>query len=338
VDVGTRGQGLLLPELRLALDAHAPGYDCLVSHAHGDHIPWEAAHAYASPETADLLALRHPSLRVTPIAWGEVVRIGGARVSLHPAGHILGSAAIRVEAPDGDSLLYTGDTNTQVPFTCPPAELPAADTLVVESTFGLPIFRFPPRAEVAARAVAFARETLDAGATPVFLGYALGKAQELTKLLGDAGVPVAVHGAAWRMAEAYRARGVTFPRARPYVRGETEGAALVVPASFRNHAMVTSLDARVAYASGWALLSRSRAQMDADLLLPLSDHADHPGLLDIVDRVGARKVFANHGSADVFAHLLRRRGLDAYALDVGHVDEDTEDARHIPAAQRRLPA
>ena len=326
VKVETLGRGVLLPELRLALDTSAPGFDSVVSHAHGDHVPWDATHAYATPETADVLALRKPDLRVTAFPYGEPFRAGRAKVTFHPAGHVLGSALTHVEAPDGETLLYTADTKTRPSLTAEAARYVPADVLVVESTFGLPIFRFPPREEVAARAVAFARETIAAGEVPVFLGYALGKGQELLATLTEGGVPTVAHGAVWNVCQAYERHGVRFPLTRPYAPGQAQGAALVVPDSFREHPMVLKLPHRLAYCSGWALLAKSRAQTDADLLLPLSDHADFPGLLDIVDQVRARKVYANHGYADVFAHLLRKRGLDAQPLAVGHAAEDDAGA------------
>lgn len=332
--VESPGSGVVLPELRLAFDLHVPGHDIVVSHAHGDHVPWGAPHAYASKETADLLAIRSPELDVTVLPWGEPTRIGESLVTLHPAGHILGSALVHVETRSGETLLYTGDTKPTECRSCEPPRYVEADTLIVESTFGLPIFRFPGRARLEETAVAFARETLAEGKTPVFLGYNLGKAQELIALLGHNGVPVSAHGAAWNLCAVYERHGIDFPHARAYVRGETAGSALVVPPSFRSHGMVTALDARVCYASGWALLSRSRAQRDADLLLPLSDHADYDGLFDIVSQVKPRRILTNHGYADVFAHLLRKAGHDAQPLAVGHLEEDEPPTR----AQTRLEA
>jgi Cft2 family RNA processing exonuclease len=319
--VETRGRGVLLPDLKLALDTAAPGFESIVSHAHGDHIPWDARHAWCSPETAALLRVRAPLITPEVIPWREPTRMGRATVTLFPAGHILGSACTLVEA-EGERLLYTADTKTREGLTTPPAEFPEADTLVVESTFGLPIYRFPPTQALRETATRFARETIAAGEVPVFLGYALGKSQEILAILQEAGVPAVAHGAAWSMCQVYERWGVRFPGARPYVPGEVQGAALVVPGSFREHPMVTKLDARLAYCSGWAMLSKSRVQMDADLLLPLSDHADFPGLLDIVARVRPRKAYANHGYADVLAHLLRKQGVDASALAVGHTEEE----------------
>lgn len=316
------GRGVLLPDVRLALDTSAPGFTSVVSHGHGDHIPWEASAAWCSRETADVVAHRAPAIRTQVLPWREPTRVNGATVTLHPAGHILGSACVHVRAPDGSTLLYTGDTKTRAGLTAEPAEHPEAETLIVESTFGLPIYRFPELDALQEKAVAFARETLAAGEVPVFLGYALGKAQEVCALLERGGVPVVAHGAVWNVCEIYRRHGHAFPGTRPYFAGSVKSAALVVPDSFRQHPMVLRLDHRLAYCSGWALLSKSRAQMDADMLLPLSDHADFPGLLEIVARVRPRRIYTNHGYADTLAHLLRKRGHAARELSVGHVDED----------------
>ncbi|HEX2022577.1 MAG TPA: MBL fold metallo-hydrolase [Candidatus Thermoplasmatota archaeon] len=330
--VETLGRGVLLPDAKLALDTSAPGHASVVSHAHGDHIPWEATRAWASPETADLLALRKPDLAVDVLPWREPTRIGRATVTLFPAGHVLGSAVTLVEV-DGERLLYTGDTKTRPSLTAATAEYPEADVLVVESTFGLPVFRFPSREAIAARMADFARETIAQGEVPVFLGYALGKSQEILATLREAGVPAVAHGAVWNVCRVYERHGVPFDGVRPYAPRQVGRAALVVPDSFRAHPMVAKLDARIAYVSGWALLSKSRAQLDADCLVPLSDHADYPGLMEIVERVRPRRVLANHGYSDVLSHLLRKKGLDAAPLSVGHVEEDAE-----PDAQRTLDA
>ena len=332
--VETGGRGVLLPELKLALDTHAPGFESVVSHAHGDHIPWESTTAWATPETADLMSIRAPHIRVERVPWRERTRIGRAHVSFFPAGHILGSALTLVEAPDGSTLLYTADTKTRRSLTTPDPEFPEADELIVESTFGLPIYRFPDYGALGDRMAAWARETIAAGEVPVFLGYALGKSQEILATLDRRGVPTVAHGAVWNMCGVYERHGIRFERTRPYEPGKLKGAALVVPGSFREHPMVLKLDHRVGYCSGWAQLSRSRTQHDADALFPLSDHADFEGLQDIVRRVRPRKVYTNHGYADILAHLLRRNGCDAHPLLVGHLDEDAGP----PGAQTTLEA
>lgn len=325
VKIKTTGRGAFVPAAKIALDSSAPGAACIISHAHGDHIPQDANHAYASAETADLLAIRAPHITVTRLPWREPTRVGNAIVTLLPSGHVLGGALTLLEY-DNEALLYTADTKTTPSLTCAPAEFVEADILIVESTFGLPIYHWPDRAELRARISAFANACLAEGTTPVFLAYSLGKGQEMVRILGEAGIPTAVHGATWNLCATYAKHGVTFPQAHPYAAETVEGRALVVPPAFRGHPMVTRLDARVALVSGWGLLSRARSERDADELIPLSDHADFPGLLDIVARVKPRRIYANHGYADVFAHILKKRGHDALPLAVGHTDEESAGA------------
>lgn len=320
--VETLGRGVLLPELKLALDTSAPGFDSVVSHAHGDHIPWDAREAYASAETADIMSIRSPFIRTRVIPWREPTRVGKAKITFFPAGHILGSGLTFIEAPDGSTLLYTADTKTRSSITTPDAEFPEADALILESTFGLPIYRFPEHADLGERMATWARDVIAEGATPVFLGYALGKSQEILAVLAHHGVPTIAHGAVWNMCGVYERHGISFSLTRPYVPGDVKDAALVVPGSFREHPMVLKLDHRVAYCSGWALLSKSRVQLGADALFPLSDHADFPGLLDIVSRVKPKRVYTNHGYADVLAHLIGKQGIPTAPLSVGHAEED----------------
>lgn len=328
MDVRPGKQGVVLPGPKLALDDPAAAAATIVSHAHGDHVPrFERGpgHVHATPETAALLAVRAPHIRVTAHDFGEPFAVGEAEAEFQPSGHVLGSAFTIVRWR-GSTLLYTGDYKLRAPFSCRPAARGLrCDVLVTESTFGLPIYRFPDPRRTQERAVAFAEESLAEGAVPVFLGYNLGKAQELMRLLGERGVPVMAHGAAWNMSRVYAAHGWDFPHCEPYRRDAVEGHALVVPPDARTNPMVTRLEARVAYASGWAAVENRRVQYDADALLPLSDHCDFEELLEFVAETRPRRVVANHGYSDVFAHILRGRGIEAVGIHAGHFEEEPGD-------------
>lgn len=327
MDVRPGRQGVVLPGPRLALDDPAAAAATIVSHAHGDHIPYEAGHVHATDETAALLAVRAPHVRVSAHSFGEPFAVGEAEVEFRPSGHVLGSAFTLVRWR-GSTLLYTGDYKLRTPFSCRPAERGLrCDVLVTESTFGLPIYRFPDPRRTQDRAVAFAEETLAEGGVPVFLGYNLGKAQELMRLLGERGVPVMAHGAAWNLSRVYAAHGWEFPHCEPYARDRVAGHALVVPPGARTNPMVTRLpDARVAYASGWAAVENRRTQFDADVLLPVSDHCDFFELCEFVSETRASRVVANHGYSDVFAHVLRGQGVEAVGIHAGVFEEEAADA------------
>jgi Cft2 family RNA processing exonuclease len=298
----------------LWLDARKPKPLGLVTHAHGDHV---ARHRtiLCTPETAELVRLRSgPGSAFRVLRFHEPQAVGPLRVTLLPAGHILGSAMALLEGPGG-SLLYTGDVRPEGGLTCPPAEPAHADVLVTEATFGLPEHRLPPPAEVRADLVAFARDTLAAGATPVFLAYALGKGQEVLASLAQAGIPAAAHGTIWNLCRVYRAFGITFKGSRRLGRDRARRAAIVVPPRFRNTTEVrAAAPLRIAAVTGWG---HRVLGDDIERVFPLSDHADYDGLVDIVERVAPGKVYVVHGYAQEFAADLRARGFDAEAV-AGH--------------------
>ena len=329
--VETRPEGIYLPHIDLYLDPRVPVARAFISHAHADHAATSreglgAGPAsdtivlrFASTETVALLRARYDDVGpLTALPWNTPLDLGNARVSVVHAGHILGAAALVVESPAG-TLIYTGDIKPGAGLTHPAAALPLCDTLIIESTFGLPIFAFPPAAESHERMLAFAQETLAAGETPVFLAYSLGKGQEIARLLGSNGVHVRAHGSMTKLNVAYRALGIELPLVRPYAKDDLDPpGALTVPPRERFGAMFKRGKAkgiRVAYVSGWAMLDSSRDRFDADLQVPLSDHASFRELNELVDSCSPKRVIVTHGFADGFARLLRKRGYQAEPLE-----------------------
>jgi Cft2 family RNA processing exonuclease len=186
----------------------------------------------------------------------------------------------------------------------------------METTFGLPVFVFPPREVLERRILDACRAALASGETPVLLAYALGKAQEVAALLTEAGIPTVLHGAAWKLLPEYAAAGVALPLSRPYESGPPKkGEALVTPPSTARTPMVRALRRRrVIYLSGWALREASRLEFEADVLVPMSDHADFPDLRRHVAAVAPRRVVTLHGFAHDFARILDAGGVPAEAL------------------------
>jgi len=186
----------------------------------------------------------------------------------------------------------------------------------METTFGLPVFRFPPRDRLAERLVASCRAALEEGKTPVLLAYALGQSQEAAAILGSAGIPTVFHGAAWKLNPVYAAAGFSFPLGRAYADGPPgPGEVLIVPPHCVRTPVIQKIrKRRVIYLSGWALRAASRADTDADLLLPMSDHADFDELLAHVEEVRPRTVLTMHGFARDFARILSSRGVESVPL------------------------
>jgi Cft2 family RNA processing exonuclease len=329
-----RPEGIFVPAFDAWIDPPSAVPRALLSHAHADHAAAGHGEVWATPETVAIYRRRHPdwtgSARALP--YKMEVRSEESVLALVPSGHILGAAQIRIESGEG-SVLYTGDFRRGSSRTAVPAETPAADVLVTETTFGLPVFRFPSRAETEARLVAECRTALDQGLVPVVLAYALGKSQEAVLALTEAGIPTVLHGAAWKLLPEYEAAGFPFPLSRPDESGPARaGEVLVAPPNCVRTPLVRNVKKRrILYLSGWALRDAARADFDADVLLPMSDHSDFDELLAHVSDVGARRVLTHHGYARDFARILAARGIDAEPLGEGG-ERTPEDAAATDAA------
>jgi len=312
-----RPEGLYAPAFGAYLDPPSPVERAVLSHAHSDHAVAGHAEIWATPETIALYRRRHPewSGRTRALAPGETADSEGTSLALFPAGHVLGSAQVLFQREDR-SLLYTGDFKRRLSRTCAPAAAPRARVLLTETTFGLPVFRFPPREEIEGALEKACRTAFEEGRTPVLLAYALGKAQEAAAMLSAAGIPAVLHGAAWKLLPEYAAAGIPVDNCRAYETGPPQpGEALIVPPGCARTSVVQKIKKRsVLYLSGWAVRAASRADFDADVLLPMSDHAGFDELLAHVEAVGAREVITMHGYAGDFARILSARGIAASPL------------------------
>ena len=313
-------QGLYAPAFDAWIDPPAPAARAILSHGHADHAAAGHGEVWATSETLAIYRRRNPGWAgvARPLAFTQPVPGDGGTVALFPSGHILGAAQIRIEAAGG-SALYTGDFRRGASRTAPPAAAPSADVLIMETTFGLPVFRFPPREALEARLQAACRLAAEEGAVAVLLAYSLGKSQEAALVLADAGIPTVLHGAAWKLLPEYEAAGFAFPLSRPYESGPARvGEALVVPPGCVRTPIVRNVKKRrIVYLSGWAVREASRADSDADVLLPYSDHADFDELLAHVAQVAPRRVLTHHGYARDFARILSARGIEALPLTEG---------------------
>ena len=310
----------------LQLDTVQGKGPAVISHAHADHAAEnKRMRIHATAATADLLRVRGHVGEIVVMELDEWLEFDDWRMKLLPAGHILGSAQVLVERGDGLRLLYTGDMKTRAGRTTELARFEPADDLIIESTFGLPIFRFPSEPEVAASMVAFARDCFDQGLVPVFTGYSLGKGQEIMSILAEAGIPMLIHGAMWGITKIYEKHGIVFGDYDRFSAGRrSEQRAWVIPPHARPQMTARVPKARVCYVSGWALIESRRDMNRASLLAPISDHADYYDLLDVIREVAPSRVWTVHGPyADLFAlDVARTFGIDACALDTYVIDEE----------------
>ncbi len=312
-----RPDGLYCPALEAFLDPPIAAARAIVSHAHSDHAAPGHGEVWATPETIAIYRRRNPDWTgaARELRYGERLERNGTALELHPAGHVLGSAQVRFEG-GGHSLLFTGDFRRGFSRTAAAATAPPARILATETTFGLPVFHFPDRRALEERLVAACREAFAEDRIPVLLAYGFGKAQEVALALTEAGIPTVLHGAAWKLLPAFEAAGHAFPLSRAYETGPARaGEALIVPPNCARTPVVRNVRRRrIVYLSGWAAREASRADFDADLLLPMSDHADFPELLRHVAEVAPERVVTLHGYARDFARILEGRGISADAL------------------------
>ncbi len=309
-------RGVWLPQLGWWLDAQAAVDRSFVSHAHSDHI---ARHReiLCSPATARLMEARlsaRPRRHLLPFGQTEALTPDAA-VTLYPAGHILGSAQCLLAHDREGTLLYTGDCKLQRGLAAEECVVPRAEVLIMETTFGLPRYVFPPADRVQAEIVAFCREALDAGITPVLMAYSLGKSQELLQVVAGAQLPAMLHPQAYRLTRIYEELGMKFPPFRIFAAGAVAGHVVICPPETGRSALLEAVPRRrTAMVSGWALDPGAIYRYQCDAAFPLSDHAGFPDLLALVERVQPRLVYTLHGFAAEFAQTLRARGCEAWAL------------------------
>jgi putative mRNA 3-end processing factor len=297
-----RPEGLYCPAGDFHIDPWRPVARAVLTHAHADHARRGHGAYLAQADSAGVLRARLGDITLQALAYGEAVDIGGVRVSLHPAGHVLGSAQVRLEhrgevwVASGDYFLSAHDERNP---TCPPFEPQRCDCFITESTFGLPIYRWRPQAEVFAEIDAWWRANAEAGRASLLLGYSFGKAQRLLAGVDPTIGPIAVHGAVEPLNEAYRAAGVALPptlAVDALDKGALSRALVVAPPGALSGAWARRLgDASDAFASGWMQLRGARCRQGVDRGFVLSDHADWSGLQRAIAATGAARVIVTHG-------------------------------------------
>lgn len=335
--------GLYLPELNWYLDARKPVAQSFVSHAHFDHMG-DHETILCSPPTAALIQQRLSGGRNWRIQeFGQPFQLEpGINACLHPAGHIIGSSMLWLEK-DGRSLLYTGDFKLTPGASAEPCQPVSADTLIIESTYGIPRYTFPPEKEVYKDIIRFCLETLENGDTPVLFGYSLGKSQAILRSLSEASLEVMLHPSALKLTLACQKLGWTFPLCQPFEARSHKGKVVISPPLPKSAEWLRSIhNPKTAMISGWAIDSSAKYRYQCDRAFPLSDHADYLDLLSFVEKVRPKEVYTVHGFAKEFAETLRGMGYRAWALgrenQLGfEMGPPTEPQPAAPIPQAPLP-
>jgi putative mRNA 3-end processing factor len=314
------------------IDPWEPVDRAVITHAHSDHARWGSRLYLTAIRGVDVLAQRVGSdATIQGVAFGERLELGGdVQVSLHPAGHVLGSAQVRVEHR-GEIWVVSGDYKIQPDITCDGFELLACNVFITESTFGLPIYRWQDQQHVFDQINQWWRENQAQGRTSIIYAYALGKAQRVLAGL-DAGIgPIFVHGAVARFVPVYEAAGVPMPpvlRAEPELARQHKGKAMVIaPPSAANTPWLRKFaEQSSALVSGWMQVRGNRRRSNVDRGFVLSDHADWPGLLETIHATGASTIGVTHGYTESLTRYLHERGTNAriYHTRFSNVGEPAE--------------
>lgn len=333
--VVARDEGLYCPPGDFFIDPWRAVDRAVITHAHGDHARPGSARYLAARPAEHVLRTRLGAVDLQTLDYGADVTLNGVRVSLHPAGHVLGSAQVRL-AHAGEVWVVSGDYKVQADATCAPFEPVRCDTFVTESTFGLPIYRWRDSAEVFADIGAWWRANAEAGRASVLYCYAFGKAQRILAGVDASIGPIVCHGAVEALNRAYRASGVALPETT-LVSDVTDRALLkralvLAPPSAAGTPWLKRFgDHGDAFASGWMQLRGARRRRALDRGFVLSDHADWPGLQDAIAATGASRVYVTHGYVAVMVRWLGERGLDARAFATEYGDEEDGAAAPAPA-------
>ena len=316
----TTEKGLYCEPGDFFIDPWMPVERAVITHAHGDHARW-GSRAYACSSESQLVLRTRigPDASVTGYAWGDTVNLNGVAISFHPAGHILGSAQIRVEYR-GETWVVSGDYKTEPDPTCTPFEPVRCNVFITESTFGLPIYRWESQSKTFADIASWWKSNREAGRASVVFAYALGKAQRILAGLAEiAEGDFYTHGAVERLNRDYRHGGVALPPttyAASVPRGHSwAGAMIIAPPSAAGSTWLRRFGgASTAFASGWMRVRGARRRRSVDRGFVVSDHVDWPALMQAIDETKAERVLVTHGYRDPVVRFLRERGLDAESL------------------------
>jgi putative mRNA 3-end processing factor len=339
-------KGLYCEEGDFFIDPWRPVKRAVITHAHGDHARPGCGSYLTCRDGRHVLQSRMGfNAEIETVEYGDAITQGGVQVSLHPAGHVLGSGQIRLEYR-GQVWVVSGDYKVTRDSTCAPFEPVACHTFITECTFGLPVYRWKPQDELFSEINAWWRKNREDARASIVYAYALGKAQRLLAGIEATIGPIYCHGAVERVNAEYRRTGVELPATEYAGRGDSQrdwaGALIVAPPSALASPWLRKFGpAATAFASGWMQIRGSRRRRSVERGFVLSDHADWPGLVSAIRATGAQRVLATHGRTAPMVRYLREQGIDASALSTEYIGEsddadvdlvegaDNDDARQV---------
>jgi putative mRNA 3-end processing factor len=323
-----RPEGLYCPPGDFHIDPWRPVARAVITHAHSDHARFGHGHYLASAQSEGVLRARLGDIALQTLRYGERIVHNGVTLSLHPAGHVLGSAQVRLEH-EGRVWVASGDYKVAPDRTCVPFEPVRCDVFITESTFGLPIYRWCGDDELFAQINTWWARNVEHQRASVLTCYSFGKAQRILSGVDPSIGPVIVHGAVDPLNRAYREAGVDLPETQSVLhvsRADIKRSLVICPPSAAASPWMRRFgaDAQLAFASGWMQVRGNRRRGGYDRGFVLSDHADWPGLLKAIGATGAQRVIVTHGSSGAMVRYLIEQGLQAEAFETEYGDDAIE--------------
>jgi len=332
-------KGLYCSQGNFYIDPWRPVQKAVITHAHSDHARAGSASYLCHPLTRPLLLARLGVQNIETIEWGQPVFINGVKLSLHPAGHIIGSSQVRVEYK-GEVWVVSGDYKIEDDGLSGAFEPIACNTFITESTFGLPIYKWEKQQEIYADIQQWVRKNNAAGVTSVLLAYSLGKAQRILPPLVETGLKIFVHGAIAVIQDALQNGGYTLPavtRITPETPRESiQGQVIIAPPGADGSPWINKFNPyEVGVCSGWMQVRGNIRRRNADAGFALSDHADWDGLIGAVKATGAQKVFVTHGFQSAFSRWLNENGIESAEVKTEYnaAEEESQETITNPKAE-----
>lgn len=308
------------------IDPWRPVDFAVITHAHSDHARWGSAHYLCHTDTLPILRLRLGNINAQAINWGESLYKNGVKISLHPAGHIIGSSQIRLEYK-GEICVVSGDYKTEPDGISGSFEAVPCHTFITESTFALPIYQWEPQQKMFDKIGQWISHNQENNKVSILVAYSLGKAQRILQAISPVTDKIFVHGAIWNTHKALQDHGISLPHVQkvtPEMPKATFSKSVIIapPGAIESSWMKKFQPYSTAVCSGWMQVRGNFRRNNTDAGFALSDHADWNGLLAAINATGASKVFVTHGFQSVLSRYLNEKGIEAAEVKTAYGEED----------------